>query len=327
MTRLPILSPEARFPERRWYPIAFAATVRREPVAVRRLGRSLVLFRDDRRRVHALDARCPHRGADLAAGRVVDGTIECPYHGFRYAPDGACVRVPCATSDEGIRRDLRAQAFHVREAHGFVWLFHGYLEGESEASLPPLPWFDDLPDDERHSAQHEETWPIPAWLAMEGALDFHHVPFAHRTTLGWVGPRLDPYVVETDEHTVYTRGSLRGVGANPDFEGTLHGRLPGVLYIGLGARSHGFVAYTPIDESNTWIAARFYVEVPIVGRLLAHLALLFEFRLVQRDDRRMLASSVTDGAEDRAYKLVRADRGVLEWSRLYARACETHETR
>ncbi|NMG22481.1 hypothetical protein DP116_24740 [Brasilonema bromeliae SPC951] len=31
----------------------------------------------------------------MALGRVIDGCIECPYHGFRYASEGHCTLIPC----------------------------------------------------------------------------------------------------------------------------------------------------------------------------------------------------------------------------------------
>ena len=95
MHRLPLAPPVRRdrcsFIADAWYAIALAREVpRRRPLAVRRLGRDLALFRDASGRIAALAATCPHRGADLGQGRVRAGTLECPYHGFRFAADGRC---------------------------------------------------------------------------------------------------------------------------------------------------------------------------------------------------------------------------------------------
>lgn len=35
-------------------------------------------------RSYAVDNRCPHQGAPLAAGCVQDGTVICPYHRWRF---------------------------------------------------------------------------------------------------------------------------------------------------------------------------------------------------------------------------------------------------
>jgi nitrite reductase (NADH) small subunit len=60
-------------------------------------GREVALFRDGKR-VHALDAVCPHRGAILAFGEVRDGIVRCPLHAwpFRIA-DGTCPEFPEAS--------------------------------------------------------------------------------------------------------------------------------------------------------------------------------------------------------------------------------------
>lgn len=34
--------------------------------------------------VHALDTRCPHRGGPMDEGELWQGTIECPWHHYRY---------------------------------------------------------------------------------------------------------------------------------------------------------------------------------------------------------------------------------------------------
>ena len=40
--------------------------------------------------------RCPHREAPLSPGHVVDGCLECCYHGWTFGAEGRCVRVPSA---------------------------------------------------------------------------------------------------------------------------------------------------------------------------------------------------------------------------------------
>jgi 3-phenylpropionate/trans-cinnamate dioxygenase ferredoxin component len=43
-------------------------------------------------RVYALGLRCPHSGALLSKGTIVDGCLECPLHGGRFALDGGAAR-------------------------------------------------------------------------------------------------------------------------------------------------------------------------------------------------------------------------------------------
>ena len=51
--------------------------------AVTVAGRTLALLREGDRFIAVADA-CPHMGASLADGRVEDGVVTCPWHGWRY---------------------------------------------------------------------------------------------------------------------------------------------------------------------------------------------------------------------------------------------------
>ena len=45
--------------------------------------------------VYAIDDRCPHMGASLAAGEMQDGVVTCYWHGWRFRiTDGAWVSCP-----------------------------------------------------------------------------------------------------------------------------------------------------------------------------------------------------------------------------------------
>lgn len=91
------------------------------PQACETARRSVVLWRDNAGVPHALDARCPHLGADLGRGSVVEGNLRCPFHGWCFDAGGACVHVPGAAP----RTDRSAIAFPCCERHGFIWVYNG----------------------------------------------------------------------------------------------------------------------------------------------------------------------------------------------------------
>lgn len=49
-------------------------------------GAAVAVFRS-REGFVAVGDTCPHMGASLAGGRLVDGTVECPWHHWRYDPE------------------------------------------------------------------------------------------------------------------------------------------------------------------------------------------------------------------------------------------------
>ena len=60
--------------------------------------------------VHAMHAVCAHAGGPLAEGRVVDGCVECPWHGSRFAVENGHVRRGPSVYDQ--------PAYEVRAAEG-----------------------------------------------------------------------------------------------------------------------------------------------------------------------------------------------------------------
>jgi phenylpropionate dioxygenase-like ring-hydroxylating dioxygenase large terminal subunit len=119
-----------------WHPVADARTPLEAPSRVTLLGQDLVLWRDDAGQAAAFVDRCPHRGARLSLGRVSDGLLECPYHGWRFGRDGRCRHIPAAPDFDPPQR---AQAFGLREAHGLWWVGApgAVHEAPPLAGLPP----------------------------------------------------------------------------------------------------------------------------------------------------------------------------------------------
>ncbi|MFW6695374.1 Rieske 2Fe-2S domain-containing protein [Streptomyces sp. MAR4 CNX-425] len=162
-----------------WYPIARTKDLRKKkPTGMTRLGERLVAWRDIDGNAVVQSARCPHKGADLGAGRINRNAVECPYHGFRFGPDGACTAVPCLGRDAHIPKSLRIFNYPVRERHDLVWMWWG--ERRAEADLPDL---DVPPEITRWKGVHiTGSWSQPVHYTryIESMLEFYHAPWVHR---------------------------------------------------------------------------------------------------------------------------------------------------
>ncbi len=77
-----------------WYAVIRADWVKDKPLALTRLGRKLVVWRDGAGKIHVQKDQCPHRGAPLSLGEVIDGKLTCAYHGVQIDGAGAIVTVP-----------------------------------------------------------------------------------------------------------------------------------------------------------------------------------------------------------------------------------------
>jgi phenylpropionate dioxygenase-like ring-hydroxylating dioxygenase large terminal subunit len=107
-----------------WYPVAHSAEVSTTPLQVGAGGRAYVVVRlTPDGEVTAVSARCPHRLVPMAAARVVDGRLQCPYHGWRFNAEGRCVEIPSLGPDgtPPPRADLTVP-WAVEERDGWVWL-------------------------------------------------------------------------------------------------------------------------------------------------------------------------------------------------------------
>jgi len=172
-----------------WHPVALSCEVGEEPVAVRLTGQgwALARFGGD---VAAFADACPHRRARLSAGRISGGSLECPYHGWRFGRDGRCVRIPALGDTASIpdRAELRRPA-DVTERDGLVWL----APRPPRASLPELAPAAPLGGDGVATVQ------LPvlrveanAAILIDNFLDEAHLPFVHAATIGGAGPEPIP---------------------------------------------------------------------------------------------------------------------------------------
>ena len=91
---IPKPRPPGRYLRNAWYVAGWADELADSPQAKTFLDEPVALFRDGEGVAHAIAGRCPHRFAPLGHGQVVDGALQCPYHGLRFDGAGACVFNP-----------------------------------------------------------------------------------------------------------------------------------------------------------------------------------------------------------------------------------------
>lgn len=156
-----------------WYVACHSADLRSGPVRAEVWDTPLVLWRGRDGAVGCLLDRCPHRGVPLSRGRVVDGELQCAYHGWRFATEGQVTRVPGLIGPEKIPRHC-ARDFPVRERQGLVWVWLDEREPDVE------PFHFPYADDPAYTTVRKALWTRGSiHQVIENALDVPHTAFLH----------------------------------------------------------------------------------------------------------------------------------------------------
>lgn len=161
---------------RYWQPAALVEELAAErPLApVRLMGEDLVLFRADDGELRLTARRCPHRGADLRFGRIEDGGLRCPFHGWLFDGKGRCLEQPAEPAGSNFHAKIRMPGYPCIERNGVVFAWLG--PGEP----PPVPDFDCF------AAPDAFTFAFKGYLecnwlqALEVGIDPAHGSFLHR---------------------------------------------------------------------------------------------------------------------------------------------------
>ncbi|WP_416906965.1 MAG: Rieske 2Fe-2S domain-containing protein [Polymorphobacter sp.] len=202
------LKPGYEYPRNQWYVAGWSHELNNEtPVERWFLGEPVALYRDKAGKAIALEGRCPHRNYPLAKGIIRDDALECGYHGFTFASDGRCVRIP---SQEVIPAVCRVKAYPLVEKWQWLWIWMGDPDKADESLIP----------------DHDEIrLTSPGWVAVEALdrvlecrpqllhenlTDISHLAFLHAGTIGT--DAVASTRVEVSQNERFLRGSRRIAG-------------------------------------------------------------------------------------------------------------------
>jgi phenylpropionate dioxygenase-like ring-hydroxylating dioxygenase large terminal subunit len=240
-----------------WYLVCSAGDVADRPIAIKRLNRNLVLWRDTASEVHVLEDFCPHRGAPLSLGRIIGGRLSCAYHGFEIDAAGCIATVP-ATPDCALVGQQSVRVYPVREIAGAIYVYFSDRPGvvPPEPSLP-----EELSSPEWSSFLFTTEWSCNWQVALDNRVDPIHGSFLHAgtftlgygrqdselavepTPLGFETRRNNQHGVNIDWHEVEFRpGNILWVRTEIPYPPSFGGGT---------FRINGHP--TPIDEGTTYV--------------------------------------------------------------------------
>ncbi len=152
---------------------------------MRYFGQDLVAYRTDDGELVVLDAYCEHLGANLAFGGSVHGRdLQCPFHGWRWGPNG---KNTCIPYQEKVNRARRIRSWAADERDGVMYLWH---EVNGAAPEYPVTSVFDMFEDSRPASDYHPAYPdgtfsqgdlsVHPQFVIENGVDFAHFKYVHR---------------------------------------------------------------------------------------------------------------------------------------------------
>ena len=238
------------FPEG-WYFVASRQAISRARLLQKTwMGENIVAWCDEDGRVCVAEAYCPHLGSDLgpaAGGRICDGMLVCPFHGFEFDATGQCVATPYSVAP----RYARLRVFETREIVGLIFAWWGIQGRAPQWDLPADPpgqvgWTDLQIRTTRFPGHPQET--------TENSVDLGHLRYVHGyDSVGRIEPiSVDGARLESHFNFKRTR-SIAGI-ANLTFDISARTHIYGLGYSFVEIREHSigmdlrlWVLATPVD--------------------------------------------------------------------------------
>jgi 3-ketosteroid 9alpha-monooxygenase subunit A len=219
-------------------------------------GEDLVAYRDESGRLHLMEAHCKHLGAHLGhGGTVVGDCVECPFHGWRWGPDGTNTYIPY--QPDRPNRGLTLRVYPVREQYDCVFAWYHPEALEPQWDMPDI--FTSFPQYETDPAlyyrpypefsQIAEREPVHPQIVAENGPDSAHFQYVHRAT---VTPKLLDWSIVDQEWRFLTGWPTAGSDDPDDMALRIHSNmfgLGGAISVFAGQSNHRLIfACTPVDD-------------------------------------------------------------------------------
>ena len=211
---------------------------------IKYFGRDMVLFRGEDGSPRVLDAFCPHLGAHLGyGGKVVENTIRCPFHAWRFDETGRCVEVPYA---KRIPAKACVKSHPVVEKQDLIFMWHCPHGSDPDWEIPTIEEYGSPGWTEWDvSLLHIKTHPREV---VENLADKAHFGPIHGTKIEKFSNEYNGHIgIQRSKGIAYPRGG----GEDPfESQSTYYG--PGYMLTVMKSVLPNILllAHTPIDQNS-----------------------------------------------------------------------------
>lgn len=305
-----------------WHPVTASSSLKNKPLGITLGGKEFVLFRGTGGKIGAMEDCCVHRRARLSRGSVVNGKLQCSYHGWQYETTGQ------AESPGTPKLRVCAHAFDSAEKHGYVWIKRAGVT----ASIPDF----DVDGYEFVCARDYDI-PAPLEVVLDNFTEVEHTPTTHanfgydlarmsevRTTVEQTVDTVRVVNVGPQKKTPWIVQQLAGLKTGDTFTDdwvtyfspvyTRYDQFWNDPKTGRERRDRYriYVFFNPIDNDRTKLVVFAYLRAPSAARKafiqLTRPLLSFIVHIEVACDVKMLASLADKSPELEGMKLSRFDR-------------------
>jgi 3-ketosteroid 9alpha-monooxygenase subunit A len=244
---------------RGWFMVADAEKLTSTPISARYFGQDVVIYRGASGRAVMLDAYCPHMGTHLGCNTTsfviqdeqhVEGdSIRCPYHAWRFGPDGKCDDIPYFKGP--IPPSAKVRSWPLVERYGCLFTWHDPEGGEPDYDIPALAEWDD-PSWVKWKLDDLGALPCHPQEVVDNMADVAHLGPTHGAPAEYFHNEIRGVVCRQRQG-----GRHRSISGGGLLETDTYYTGPGILlskFMGMG--SIMYITHTPVDDGvvHAWHA-------------------------------------------------------------------------
>lgn len=163
-----------------WYVVGKSIDFfRNKPYKARIWNKNYVIWKNSDGDYTVLDDVCSHKGASLSAGKIINNSVMCPYHGYEFNSNGSLTHVPGICFQSSPVYDL--PKYDIIDKNG--WIYVNTMGKQSNSSLSNN--FEENIYVEPEIAQNcsvvelEMDYNCYSRVLSENSLDIMHIAFVH----------------------------------------------------------------------------------------------------------------------------------------------------
>lgn len=306
-----------------WYVILESKELKKnKPLKLTRFNEQLSLWRDENNEVCCIADQCCHRGVSLSCGKIIDGKLECPFHGFIFDKTGKVTLIPANGKNAPVPESMKVKSYKTFEDYGLIWIWWG-----DAYKIISEPFFFKELKDFSYSG-FRDNWNVHYSRAIENQLDVVHLPFVHRTTIGRGNKTLvhGPVVERENELiTFYVNNVLDDGKTLPlkpdeikDYKSFfyLQFHYPNNWQNFISDKIRAFAAFVPIDDENTIIYIRYYqklIGIPLLKQLMNYFGKIGSIVILRQDKRVVITQLPKKSGLKINERLIMGDKPIIEY--------------